>query len=168
MFPASNQYRSRLRGCPAPEDDNNSAARIRVPGRPGARGARHALGLMLLLALPGGAQYGPTPPRQQGTGLQAGSLLRGTGDTDPIEEEKRLRELNALRQRQLVSDTNKLLKLAHELNDSVNAAKPEELKSTEFVKVAEIEKLAHSVKDKMSTSVRGTTAYDPFLFRQGR
>jgi hypothetical protein len=129
------------------------------------------LGLALLLALPGGAQYGPMPPQpllSQATSLQAGGLMSGMGDTDPVEEERRLRVLNAERQRSLVSDTNKLLKIAHELNDEVNATKPDSLDSEELAKVAQIEKLAREVKEKMSTSVKRTTDFQPFLVPQLR
>ncbi len=132
---------------------------------------RQAVGLALLLALPGGAQYGPMPPQpplSQATGLQSGSLMTGIDDTDPVEEERRLRILNAERQKSMVSDTNKLLKLAHELNDEVNATKSDSLDPQELTQVAEIEKLARKVKEKMSTSVKGTTDFQPFLFPQHR
>lgn len=65
---------------------------------------------------------------------------------------KQLRALNAERQKQLVADTEKLLRLAKELNrelgrnDSTSTADLER-------KVSQIEKLARSVKDKMSESV---------------
>ena len=79
------------------------------------------------------------------------------GDTDPVMEEKRLKALNAERHKSLVSDTNKLLKLARELDEEVNHADPGALDQAQLIQVAEIEKLAHKVKEKMSTSVRGTT-----------
>ena len=84
----------------------------------------------------------------EGTGTQAGGSMSGMGDTDPIEEERRLRALNAERQKSLVSDTNKLLKLAHELNDEVNATKSDSLDPQELTQVAEIEKLAHKREGK--------------------
>jgi len=90
------------------------------------------------------------------------------GDTDPVEEERRLRLLNAERQKSLVSDTNRLLKLARELDAEVNHANPGLLDQAQLTKVAEIEKLAHKVKEKMSTSVRATTDFQPFPSFQGR
>ena len=49
------------------------------------------------------------------------------GTVDPIETEKRLRALNAERQKSMVSDTNKLLKLASELNAEINRENPDSL-----------------------------------------
>jgi hypothetical protein len=83
------------------------------------------------------------------------------GETDPVAEERRLKALNAERQKSLVSDTNRLLTLARELNEEVNRTDPGSLTQAQMTKVAEIEKLAHKVKEKMSTPVRGTM--DPQL-----
>jgi hypothetical protein len=59
------------------------------------------------------------------------------------------KKANAERQAILKADTDKLLKLAVELKDSVDKSN-ENVLSLEVVKKAEeIEKLAHSVKDKM-------------------
>jgi len=77
-----------------------------------------------------------------------------------------LRALNAERRRSLVADTNKLLKLAQELDAEVKSTSGDSLNSAELTKVAEIEKVAHKVKEKMSTSVRGTTDVQPLLFLQ--
>ncbi len=171
MLPARSQIRppSQPMGCTVRRDEARPISPIRRASRLSVRVACRALGLALLLVLPGGAQYGPMQePPLRGTGTQAGGSMSGVGDTDPIEEEKRLRALNAERQRSLVSDTNKLLKLAHELNDEVNATKSDSLDPQELTQVAEIEKLAHNVKEKMSTSVKGTTDFQPFLFPQHR
>ena len=70
-----------------------------------------------------------------------------------------LRSQNADRQKSLVSDTNKLLRLTNELNTEIARTSPDALSDAELRKLAEIEKLAHSVKEKMSTSVRGTPAF---------
>jgi len=80
-----------------------------------------------------------------------------------MRDEKLLRALNADRQKSLVSDTNKLLRLVNELNAEIAGKQPEALSPDQLRKIAEIEKLAHSVKDKMITSVRGTPAFQaPF------
>jgi hypothetical protein len=76
-----------------------------------------------------------------------------------VDEEKRLRALNAERQKSLVSDTNKLLKLAQELEAEVSSESPGSLDAAQLRKIAEIEKLARSVKEKMSTSMRPTAEY---------
>ena len=44
-------------------------------------------------------------------------------DYDPVMMERRMRALNIERQKQMVADANKLLKLARELNDEVAAQK---------------------------------------------
>jgi len=72
---------------------------------------------------------------------------------DPTEMERRLSALNNERQKQLVSDTNKLLKLARELNDAVAMNAYNTLNPDQLHKVAQIEKLARSVKEAMSEAV---------------
>jgi hypothetical protein len=81
--------------------------------------------------------------------------MEDSGNGDSAEVEKRLRALNAERQKSMVADTNKLLKLAQELQDEIGHTSPDALTPTQLRKVADIEKLAHSIKEKMSTSVRG-------------
>jgi hypothetical protein len=79
------------------------------------------------------------------------------------EEEKRLRALNAERQKSMVSDANKLLRLVKELNDEIARSSPDSLSAEQLRRVAEIEKLARSVKEKMSNSVRGLPTFQlPF------
>ncbi len=67
--------------------------------------------------------------------------------------ERRMRALNMERQKEMVSDTNKLLRLARELNAEVAVQKPDTLTSEQLHKVAEIEKLAHSIKERMTSGV---------------
>jgi len=74
---------------------------------------------------------------------------------NPWEAEKRLRMINAERQKSMVSDTDKLLKLATELNSEIAKSSSGELSPAQLRKVADIEKLAHNVRDKMVMSVRG-------------
>jgi hypothetical protein len=125
--------------------------------------------LALLLAQPGGAPFGQVqPPSQQGAGQRQGGVFSGMGDTDPVAEERRLKALNAERHKSLVSDTNRLLELARELDEEVKRTNPSSLDQAQLTKVAEIEKLAHKVKEKMSTSVRTTTDFQPFLFPRSR
>ncbi len=67
-------------------------------------------------------------------------------------EREMARKANLERQADLKRDTEKLLKLANELKESVDKTN-EGLLSVDVVKKAEeIEKLAHSVKDKMKGS----------------
>lgn len=67
--------------------------------------------------------------------------------------EKRMRVLNAERQKEIVADANKLLKLAKELNDEVAAAGTSSLTSDQLRKIGEIEKLARSVRERMVAGV---------------
>jgi hypothetical protein len=72
------------------------------------------------------------------------------GDVDPVMTARRIRALNMQRQKQMVSDTDKLLKLARELNDEVAAQNTGTFTSDELRKVAEIEKLARNVRQRMT------------------
>jgi len=132
--------------------------------RPARHVARYVLCLALLLALPGGAQNSAPSGRVQTPrlpGQQPGFGQDDDSNGDTLEQEKRLRALNVERQKAMVSDTKKLLKLATELNSEVASTQPESLNADQLQKLAEIEKLAHSVKDKMSTSVKGPPAFRP-------
>ena len=72
---------------------------------------------------------------------------------DPVMTERRLRALNMERQKEMVSDTNKLLKLARELNTEVAGQKSDTLTPDQLHKIAEIEKLARNVRDRMASAV---------------
>jgi hypothetical protein len=106
--------------------------------------------LALMLALPFGAQINPVLLQiQQPAGLQQGVI----DHEDRIGEQRRFRAINAERQKSMVKDTDKLLRLARELNEEVNRPNSAVYDQAEYSKAAEIEKLAHRVKEKMSTSV---------------
>jgi hypothetical protein len=83
----------------------------------------------------------------------------------PVQNEKLLRTLNADRQKSMVADADKLLRLVNELNAEIARTAPDSLSAAQLRKMAEIEKLAHNVRDKMSTSVRGTPAFEPPIQR---
>jgi hypothetical protein len=72
---------------------------------------------------------------------------------DPTMMERRLNALNRERQKEMISDTNKLLKLAMELNDEIAANNTGTLTWDQLHKMAEIEKLARNVKEKMADGV---------------
>jgi hypothetical protein len=88
------------------------------------------------------------------------------GDYDPIMMERRMTALNNERQKELVSDTNKLLKLAKEVNDEIAARDTGGLTPEQLYKIAEIEKLARGVKDKMAdgTGQTGPSISAPVMF----
>ena len=124
-----------------------------------AHAGRQALWLALLLALTAGAQNGPPNMQQQGAGPRMRSSIDQLENTNPILQERWLRGLNIERQNAIVSDTNKLLKLARELNTEISSSNSDSLTPAQLRKVAEIEKLAHSVKGKMSTSAQSTPEF---------
>ena len=64
-------------------------------------------------------------------------------------EEQREMARNSERQKKLVDDTNKLLQLATELKASVDKSNKDTLSIDVIKKAAEIERLAHSVKERM-------------------
>jgi hypothetical protein len=122
------------------------------------QGAYRLLALALLLALPAGTHSQSRPAIKFGPPDAKTNRL---DPTDPIsgvssaESERLLVMLNAARQKSLISDSEKLLKLARQLNEEVAAAKGGPLTQEQLRKVARIEKLAHNVKEEMSNSVRG-------------
>jgi len=107
------------------------------------------------------AQYGQSGggvllQQSQGpTGLRQPGSFNAGPDLEPGFAEKRLRALNADRQKSMVSDADRLLKLARQLDAEVASNPTNELTSEEMHKVAEIEKLARSVKTKMAQSFTG-------------
>jgi hypothetical protein len=109
------------------------------------------LPICLLLAISGHAQSNrsttppPSPPPPP-------MITGGPSATD--ETQRRLaadmaKKANLQRQAALKADTDKLLKLAVELKDSVDKSTENVLSLDVLKKAEEIEKLAHSVKDKM-------------------
>jgi hypothetical protein len=66
---------------------------------------------------------------------------------------RRMRALNMERQKEMVADASKLLRLARELNAEVASQKSAALTSDQLHKVAEIEKLARNVKERMTSGV---------------
>jgi hypothetical protein len=133
--------------------------------KPGARGhrraARLALGLALILGMPVAAQ-GPYPQFPSTNNGKAGRNYPDTNSQfggDQAPDPKRLQVLNAERQKELVSDTQKLLQLARELNAEVSDANAAGMTDAQLHKVAEIAKLARSIKEKMSFSVGGYPSF---------
>lgn len=88
------------------------------------------------------------PPQLPGPGVQNSPGMPGE---TPQMLARRIRELNAMRQKAMVADADKLLKLAFELNaidkDGIGISPADRMK-----KLAQIEKLAKSVREKMSFS----------------
>jgi hypothetical protein len=105
---------------------------------------------------------GVQPAVQVPLGGQPAGFGDAASDTlDPIIAEKRLRALNADRHKSLVSDTEKLLKLARQLDAEIASNPTGQLTPEELHKVAVIEKLAHNVKTKMAESFGGGPQLKP-------
>lgn len=112
-----------------------------------------------------------SPQSQQGIPNQVGSPRNQSpfGNNNPFDDDsamihRQMNALNAERQKVLVSDTAKLLKLAQELNTEVASSSTDSLSPDQMRKIANIEKLAHSVKQKMSESViNGPSLHDPIV-----
>jgi hypothetical protein len=90
-----------------------------------------------------------------GPGQQPGPRSQETGPDDELRakmEKDMAKKANQERQAQLKRDTEQLFKLATELKEEVDKSN-ENLLSLEVIKKAEeIERLAHSIKDKMKGS----------------
>jgi hypothetical protein len=140
--------------------DRFHALRLRLCA--GLRGAvLLAMVCTLVCALPGRSQSSGGSNGGQGQGQ--GSMhshapepdlsTPADGDVDLSMAERRIRALNNERQKQIVADTDKLLKLARELNEEVAKANTGTLTMDELHKIADIEKLARNVRQRMTESV---------------
>jgi hypothetical protein len=101
--------------------------------------------ICLLFAIPGKAQTQAPSPRSPGS-------IPSSGDSDDNQQRmarEMVKKANQSRQALLRADTDRLLKLAVELKDSVDKSSENVLSLDVLKKAEEIEKLAHSVKDKM-------------------
>ncbi len=105
----------------------------------------------------GGAQYGSPNAGPLGSlpGTRSQNDVDTTIETNSIWGEQRMRLLNIERHKSVVSDADKLLKLARQLDAEVASNSTDELTPQELHKIGEIEKLAHSVKAKMAQSFGG-------------
>jgi hypothetical protein len=122
-----------------------------------------ALALALLAVGTAHAQGGPPvihPPLAQPVNPNA-SGLDDRSEPDPADAARRIRALNNMRQKALVSDTNKLLKLASEFEAEIHIANSDSLTQEQLHKLATIEKLARSIKEKMSIPVAELPSYQP-------
>ena len=117
-----------------------------------------AMGVVLTMAgavsISGGQMIPPQPGggHQQIPGLPKPGLGTNPADPDPVdparaEQQAKLR--NDDRQKRLVADTDKLLSLATDLKAQVDKSTKNTLSLDVIKKADEIEKLAHSVKERM-------------------
>jgi hypothetical protein len=117
---------------------------------------------LVCAALPAAPQSQQNIPGPLGQHSQ--SPFATPSDDDNVFAHRQLNALNAERQKALVSDAAKLLKLAQELNAEIATSKSDSLSSEQMRKIANIEKLARNVKQKMSESViSGPSMHDPII-----
>lgn len=133
-----------------------------------------ALGFALVLVAAGSA---PAPAQmQRNTNNTVPQRYPGQGQiaTDPFDEPvytvdpmreqaeaKRLRAMNEQRQKSMVADADRLVKMTADLNAQVNSEQRSQLTPDEERQLAEIQKLAHNIRQKMSASVKQTPATTP-------
>jgi hypothetical protein len=100
------------------------------------------------------------PPRPTGVLLPAANRLPDANDQmemrDQQSKTQNYAKANAARKKQIADDTTKLLKMAADLKDEVDKTSKDALSLTVIRKADEIERLAHSVKEKMKLSVGGS------------
>lgn len=101
-----------------------------------------------------GAQNGGYGGRSGSGGLSPSAVDMGADvpQTPQQMEEQQARARNAERQKELVSDTQKLVTLANELQSDVDKSTKDTLSLDVIRKAEEIEKLAHNVRDKMKNA----------------
>ena len=106
-----------------------------------------SVGLLVAVAASAQGRTPPVAPPPPPKGVPTTN-----SDADPVQQ-RQAREMakraNLQRQAALRADTDKLLKLAVELKESVDKSTENVLSLEVLKKAEEIEKLAHSVKDKM-------------------
>jgi hypothetical protein len=135
-------------------------------------------GVILLFAMPcNGQSPSPGPIANNPT---LGKHIPSSHDSDqtqmdsmggtPAFYEKRLQMLNAAQHQSMVADTERLVKLVADLNAQINSSNASSLTPEQMRMVAEIEKLAHNVRDKMRMTVRSAANVDvnptaPFIPR---
>jgi hypothetical protein len=142
-----------------------------TPRRKGAFRKPGSGGFLLLMVLifasipaePAGQE--PVPSQMS---RQSRNPFDGFGSNDPVLAARQMRALNADRQKSLVSDTDKLLKLAQDLNSEIETSNQNALTQVELRKIADIEKLARNVKQKMSISFVGELPLHDSDLSQGR
>jgi hypothetical protein len=117
-----------------------------VPAKPGLSQANGGGGRIPVLSGQGGAT---------GAHQTLDYENESPGAFDSAMLEKRMKMLNDERHKSLVSDSDKLFKLATELNNEIARSSTGSLTPEQLRKVAEIEKLAHNVRDKMTQTLSG-------------
>ena len=80
---------------------------------------------------------------------------------DPSAAERRERQFNVDRQKHLIADAAKLLELAQELHAEVGGSNSAQWTADELRKIAQIQKLARSVRERMTMEVGPPRIFHP-------
>ena|SRR5579872_6595986 len=121
------------------------------------RSAQHLSMILVLASVSLGAyaqQQAPVPPMRQSS-VNGDNPGFGNGSPNPHDpEQARMmkemsRDRNALRQKEIVADTDQLMDLVKQLKDAVDRSNKDQLSLSVVNTATEIEKLAKSVKEKM-------------------
>ncbi len=80
-----------------------------------------------------------------------------SGGYDSLIADRRMKLMNNERRKSLVSESDKLIKLATELNNEIAHSNSGSLTPDQLRKVAEIEKLARNIRDKMTMTMPSTS-----------
>ncbi len=118
----------------------------------------HLLALLLALTTTAGraqSSAGSASIQSSQMGPSFSDSAAPSEQQDPTERRHFLRRLNAARQKSMVSDTEKLLVLARQLNSGVAPDGSAFTDDQRMRLTAEIEKLAHGIKEKMSYAASG-------------
>ena len=126
------------------------------PHRLALRSLWPVLAVLVLLGLPAPARgQGISDPTQSPShiGRRTSTADTSIAGQQAQQQHKLLGLLNAERQKSMVSDAAKLLRLAQELNAELTRGDSTLSPSQQARKAAEIEKLAHNVREKMCFAV---------------
>jgi hypothetical protein len=94
-----------------------------------------------------GAAQQPVPNQVR---MGSGGLFGDSPAENELFREQRLRALNIQRQKDLVSDTQKLLLLTAQFHEEIGKQSATQLTPAQLREVTQIEKLARSVREKMT------------------
>ena len=140
--------------------------------QPPIRSGLRSIAILLVLGLPvaaqspGGPPMIPLDPSLPSAGMSSGfpgmhgSADSSLGGDDFAREQRRVHQLNLMRHKEMTDDAARLLRTARELQTALAAGQPAMSQAERMRRVAEIEKLARSVQEKMLFSAGA--APDPF------
>lgn len=138
--------------------------RLRVTGRYGFRGFLRTTGCFALAVFVLSAADAQRVSQTGSASQQHINPMDAPPVFDPAMnmQARRIRVLNVERQKALVSDTENLLKLTMQLNAEVAKDRSSTLNPEQVRMLAKIEKLAKSVREKMSDPVQRNLLEDTF------